>query len=112
MMTANDFPVTAAESALRSAEARVAALRQQIREAERELHDAEREADEAKLALLRAEAAADSDAIAPGTPVRHSMFHDVRGVVVESDGTGIAVLQDSATEPTYGFNAREWKPIR
>lgn len=104
----SDFPVTAAESALASAEARAEELRRQIRAAEIDLHEAERTIDIRRIELQRARAAADSDAIPVGTRVRHHHWADVHGTVVESDGTGIAVLQDGQSKASTGFAAREW----
>lgn len=59
-------------------------------------------------AIQRAETAEDSYAYEVGTRVHHWHFEDVKGVVVPTDGTGVAVKQDGVEEATYGFSAREW----
>jgi hypothetical protein len=78
---------------------------------ENEIDEAGRKIRELDLAILRAEAAADSDAYPVGTRVRHFMFEDATGVVVESDGAGLSILQDTAQTPSHGFTKREWVEI-
>lgn len=104
-------------STLRDAQARyesavtgITNARKAIRDAEMALYEAEAEERKAHLALVIARAAASSDHYATGTRVRHSGFPEIKGTVVKSDGTGVAVLQDGQEEVRYGFGASEWVP--
>lgn len=94
-----------------AAVAAVANARQAILDAEAALHGAEREERGAHTALLTARATVSSGHYASGTRVQHHGFPEIKGTVVESDGTGIGVLQDGQDEPRYGFSSEEWDRI-
>jgi chromosome segregation ATPase len=100
--------VTVATLQLEKLERKLADARTAIRAAQELEHEAEQAIHRAQQELREAEAARDSNFYPVGTRVRHHHWGDIEGTVVESDGTGVAVQQDGATGPSYGFTSREW----
>jgi len=89
-------------------EEEILSFERMIRYAERNLTKLRAEAQKLYAEMLAERAAKDSNAYAPGTRVHHHLWSDIKATVVESDGSGVVVIQDGNTVGKGGFRADEW----